>query len=82
MLSVPPTVFLPSNTPVCPNYNTVISLLSLGVDILAQFLEQFQNLTQMYLVKSTNKGTNTNNEFDILIESLEDLICILEEVTH
>ena len=36
----------------------------------------------MYLVKSTNKGTNTNNEFDILIKSLEDLICILEEVTH
>ena len=36
----------------------------------------------MSLVKSTNKGTNTNNEFDILIESLQDLISILEKGTH
>ena len=32
-------------------------------------------------VKFTSKGTNTNNESDILIESLQDTICILKNIT-
>ena len=65
----------------CPNYDTDISLLSEGIDSLEQFFDTqqkgfFQNLTQMPQVKFNSKGTNTNNESDILIESLQDKIRI------
>ena len=76
------TVSLPSNTSVCPSYDTDISLLSKGIDSLEQFFDtQLQNLTQMSLVKSNSKGINTNNESDVLIESLQDTIRILKK-TH
>ena len=46
-------------------------LLSEGIDSLEQFFDtQLQNLMQVYPVKSNSKGTNTNNESDILIKSL------------
>ena len=68
-INTTPTVSLPSNIPVCPNYDTDISLLSEGIDSLEQFFDmQLQNLTQMSPVKSNSKGINTNNEFDTLIE--------------
>ena len=74
-----PTVSLPSNIRVCPNYNTDISLLSEGIDSLEEFFYvQLQNLTQMPPVKSNSKGINSNNESDILIESLQDTIPILK----
>ena len=67
-----PTVSPLSNTTVCPNYDEDISLLSEGIDSLEQFFDmQFQNLTQISPVKSSSKGTNTNNESDILIKSLQ-----------
>ena len=57
-----PIVSLPSNIPVCPNYDTDISLLSEGIDSLEQcFDTQLQNLTQMSPVKSKSKGKNTIN---------------------
>ena len=40
---------------------------------------QLQNLTQISPVKSNSKGTNTNNESDILIKSLQDTIFILKK---
>ena len=47
-INTTPTVFLPSNTPVYPNYDTCLSLLSEGNDSLEQFFDtQFQNLLQM-----------------------------------
>ena len=65
-----PTVSFPSNTPVCPNYNKDVSLLSERIDFLEQFFDtQLQNLTQISPVKSNSKGTNTNNESDIFITS-------------
>ena len=69
------------NTPVCPNYDTDISLLSKGIDSLEQFFDmQLQNLTQMSPVKSTRKGRScTNSESDILIESLQDTMYILKK---
>ena len=74
------TVFLPSNTPVCPNYGKDVSLLREGIDSLEQFFDtQLQNLTQISPVKSNSKGTNTNNESDILIKSLQDTIFILKK---
>ena len=64
----------------CPNYDTDISLLSEGIDSLEQFFDmQLQNLTQMSPVKSNSKGISTNNESDILIESLQDTIRILKK---
>ena len=67
------TVFLPSNTPVCPNYYAYIFLLIKRIGSLEQsFDTQLQNLRQMSPVKETN----TNNESDILIESLQDRIHI------
>ena len=68
----------------CPNYDTDIFLLSEGIDSLEQFFDTqqkgfFQNLTQMSQVKFNSKGTNTNNESDILIESLQDKIRILKK---
>ena len=75
-----PTVSFPSNTPVCPNYNKDVSLLSERIDFLEQFFDtQLQNLTQISPVKSNSKGTNTNNESDILIKSLQDTIFILKK---
>ena len=41
------TVSLPSNTPVCPNYDTDFSLLSEGIDSLEQFFDtQLQTLCE------------------------------------
>ena len=75
-----PTVSLPSNTPVCLTYDEDVSLLSEGIDSLEQFFDtQFQNLTQISPVKSSSKGTNTNNELDILIKSLQETIFILKK---
>ena len=74
------TVFLPSNTPVCPNYYAYIFLLIKRIGSLEQsFDTQLQNLTQMSPVKSNSKETNINNESDILIESLQDTIHILKK---
>ena len=79
-ISTTPIVSLLSNIPVCPNYDTDISLFSEGIDSLEQcFDTQLQNLTQMSTVKSKSKGKNTNNESDILIESLQDTIRILKK---
>ena len=36
-INTTPTVSLPSNTPVCPNYDKDVSLLSEGIDSLEQF---------------------------------------------
>ena len=73
------TVSLQSSTPVCPNCDTDISLLSEGIDFSEQFFDtQLQNLIQMYLVKSNTKEINTNNAFDILIESFQDVIRIFK----
>ena len=70
-ISTTPTISLPSNTPVYLNYNKDVSLVSEGIDSLEQFFDtQLQNLMQVYPVKSNSKGTNTNNESDILIKSL------------
>ena len=67
------TVFLPSNTPVSPNYYAYIFLLIKRIGSLEQsFDTQLQNLRQMSPVKETN----TNNESDILTESLQDTIHI------
>ena len=61
------TVFLPSNTPVCPNYYAYIFLLIKRIGSLEQsFDTQLQNLRQMSPVKETNT--------DILVESLQDTI--------
>ena len=55
-------------------------LLSEAIDSLEQFFDtQIQNLAQVSLVKSTSKRTNTNNESDILIESLQDTMRILKK---
>ena len=79
-INTTPTVSLPSNTPVCPNYDKDVSLLSEGIDSLEQFFDtQLQNLTQISPVKSNSKGINTNSESDILIESLQYKICILKK---
>ena len=60
------TVFLPSNTHKCPNYNTDIALLSEVIDSSEQFFEkQLQKITQMSPVKSTSKGKNSNTESEI-----------------
>ena len=80
LINTTPTVSLPSNTPVCPNYDTDVSLLSEVIDSLEQFFAtQLQNLTQMSPVKFTSKETNNNNESDILLESLQDTIRILRK---
>ena len=79
-INTTPTVFLPSNTPVCPNYDKDVSLLIEGIDSLEQFFDmQLQNLTQISLVKSYSKRTNTNNESQILIKSLQETIFILKK---
>ena len=79
-INTTPTVSLPSNTAVCPNYDKDVSLLSEGIDSLEQFFDtQLQNLTQISPVKSNSKGTNTNNESDILIKSLQETIFILKK---
>ena len=65
-INTSPTVSLPSNTPVCPKYDTDVSLLSEGINSLEQFFDtEFQSLTQMSPVKSTRNGRNTDNESDI-----------------
>ena len=47
-INITPTVFLSCNTPVCPNYDTYLSLLSEGNDSLEHFFDtQFRNLTLM-----------------------------------
>ena len=70
----------PSNTPVCPNYDTDISLLSEEIDSFELFFDtQLQNLTQVSPVKSNSKKTNINNESDILIESLQDTTHIVKK---
>ena len=75
-----PTVFLPSNTPVCPNCNAYIFFLSEEIGSLEQsFDTQLQNLTQMSPVKPNSTETNANSESDILIESLQDTIHILKK---
>ena len=79
-INTTPTASLPSNTAVCPNYDKDVSLLSEGIDSLEQFFDtQLQNLTQISPVKSNSKGTNTNNESDILIKSLQETIFILKK---
>ena len=79
-INTTPVVSLPSNIPVYPNCDTDVSLLSEGIDSLEQCFDmQLQNLTQMCQVKSKSKGKNTNNESDILIESLQDTIRILKK---
>ena len=75
-----PTVSLPSNTPMCQKYDTDISLLSEGINSLEQFFDtQLQNLKQMSPVKSNSKGIYSNNESDMLTESLQDTIRILKK---
>ena len=70
-INTTPTVSLPRNTPVCPNYYVYIFLLIERTGSLEQsFDTKLQNLTQMSPVKETN----VNNESDILIESLQDII--------
>ena len=55
-ISTTPTVSLPSNIPVCSNYDTYISLLSEGIDSIEQLFDtQLQNLTQMSPVKSNRR---------------------------
>ena len=81
-INTTPTVSLPSNTPVCPNYDKNVSLVSEGarIDFLEQFFDmQLQNLMQISLVKSNSKGTNTKNKSDILIKSLQETIFILKK---
>ena len=80
-INTTPKVSLPSNTPVCPNYDAYIFLLSKGIGLLEQpFYTQLQNLTQMSLVKSNSKETNVNSESDIeSIESLQNTIHILKK---
>ena len=80
-INTTPKVSLPSNTPVCPNYDAYIFLLSKGIGLLEQpFYTQLQNLTQMSLVKSNSKETNANSESDIeSIESLQHTIHILKK---
>ena len=69
-INTTPTVSLPNNTYVCPNFNKGVSLLTEGIDSLEQFFNtQLQNLTQISPVKSNGKGTNTNNDSNILIKS-------------
>ena len=50
-INTTPIGSLPSNTPVCPDYDTDTSLLSEGIDSLEQFfdtrLQNLQKLTQM-----------------------------------
>ena len=67
-INTTPTVSLPSNKPVCPNYDKDDSLLSEGIVSLERFFDkQLQNLPQMSPVKAKSKGMNTKNESDILI---------------
>ena len=76
-INTTPTASLPSNTPVCSNYDAYIFLLSEGIGSLEQYFDtQLQNLTQMSPVKSNSEETNANNESDMLIESLQDTIHI------
>ena len=57
-----------------------ILLLTEGIGSLEQsFDTQLQNLRQISPVKSNSKETNVNNEFDTLIESLQDAIHILKK---
>ena len=57
-----------------------IFLLTEGIGSLEQsFDTQLQNLRQISPVKSNSKETNVNNEFDTLIESLQDAIHILKK---
>ena len=73
------TVFLPSNTPVCPNYYAYIFLLIKRIGSVEQsFDTQLQNLRQM----SPAKETNTNNESDILIETIQDTIHIQKKLIN
>ena len=77
------TVYFPSNTQAYPNCDIDISSLSEEISSLKKFFDsQFQNFMQMSLVKSNSKGINTNNESDILIESLQDTIFILKKRIH
>ena len=79
-INTTPTVSLPNNTPVCPNYDAYIFLLSEGIGSLEQsFDTQLQNITQMSPVKSNSKEANINNESSILIESLQDTIYRLKK---
>ena len=81
-INTTPTVSLPSNTTVCPNYDKNVSLVSEGarIDFLEQFFDmQLQNLMQISLVKSNSKGTNTKNKSDILIKSHQETIFILKK---
>ena len=79
-INTTPKVFLPCNTPTYPNYDKDFSLLSEGIDSFEQFFDtQLQNLTQISPIKSISKGTNTNNESDILIKSLHETIFILKK---
>ena len=76
LINTIPSVDVPSNT---LEY-TDVSLLNQGIDFLEQFFDtQLQNLTQISPVKSTNNGTNTNKESDILIESPQDTISISQK---
>ena len=77
-INTTPTISLPSNTCMCRNYDTDISLLSEGIDSLEQLFDrQHERLTQMSLVKFNSKVTNTKS--DILILSLQGTICILKK---
>ena len=79
-INTTPTVSLPSNTPVFPNYDKDVSLLSEGIDSLEQFFDtQLHNLTQISPFKSNRKGPNTNNESDMLIKSFQETIFILKK---
>ena len=74
------TVSLPSNRPVCRNYDAYIILLSEGIGSLEQSFDmQLQNLTQMCPVQSNSKETKANNDSDILIKSLQNPIHILKK---
>ena len=76
LINTIPSVYVPSNT---LEY-TGISLLIQAIDFLEQFFDtQLQNLAQVFPVKSTSNGTNTNKESDILIESPQDTICISQK---
>ena len=72
---------LPSNTSACPNDGTYISFEWKNRFLRAVSWTQLQNLTHISPVKYNSKGTNANNESDILIESLQDTVHILKKIS-
>ena len=78
------SVSLSNNTPVYPNFDSDIFLLSEGIDSLEQLLDtQLQNVRLNPPVREQMLTTNliyANNEFDILIESRYN--SHIKKITH